>query len=135
MSGWIVVDSVVREAIESLEPATHQFFPIRVYHKDGSEEDRGFSIFHTPRCIHATRAVEMGGTERVAPDGFKAMSLPNAFPDDLILLLDREKIGSAHVWVDDGAIELRGKLFLSQQMLKAIKTAGGKPAYLYPCVL
>lgn len=119
----MVVDEHVRSAIERIEPATHQYVPISVFHKDGAPSERKHFILNVHRTVRALDLAACGGQTVTALDGSRVVKLPPYF-GGRTPTLNAAAIGSAHFWMDNGSPNLSDTYFVSSEMVEAMTQAG-----------
>lgn len=124
------VSSRAKELIEGLEPGTHQFVPVSYDNSDGQKIEDRYFLFIGNRIdsMHPdnpTMALNRGmywvplgdllrRGQEIPPN--KNPNLPSK------LVLSREKIGAAHLWVDSRSAG--GATFMSDKLAEAVRDKG-----------
>jgi len=118
MPGLKAVNHRFREVVEHFEPGVHQFFPLKLFHKDGTPVDGEFFIFN---CTISVDTLLVNRSD-VDWSTYKGRNAGKPFVKahfDYTWVLSRPAIGQRHVWCGD-KIPAIGT-FVSDELHAALK--------------
>lgn len=110
----MLLNTKARDIVERLEPGVHQFWPMQIEHKRHGNLGEKYFLVPCNRIDSINRELTTPALE--PPFSYKYVGATGAR-----LVLDKEKIGNRHIWIESFVMN---QIFLSDALMEALTEAG-----------